>query len=396
MDMVSRHVFFSPFLDRFCSSYASFLQPNEQAIKSCRRRETDAAFRDLEAGLEIGNHLLNRERRKLHERGFYDKDLVADLLTSGSLLNHTSGNELGKILLSHVSEHDLNVGKDVSHHSDGRSNGHVVEKEDGEVSGLRRRRGGRVSTDFEGTKAVPSLDSSASVASSQRDGPSENGHDVRRPEKKGAKQTKSRFTSAEKETVAMASVKSVNGLRRMSSESPSADELRAKELAESDRKVHESLDNLIRQTMGREPYMSFPSRTDRCLPRLHRPEVDPVLAGKISKGVKLDLGLDGRDAGAEDNAGSAADLESFRESSGSMKAGLGRGLPISGDRMNSLKVPQAVMAFAQAAAKASGEAVSGKLLRISYVKFEEAKILCDTENFFDKMLSLQINYPAGH
>jgi hypothetical protein len=149
-------------------------------------------------------------------------------------------------------------------------------------------------------------------------------------------------------------------------EHSSLEDLRANDIAESDRK---SLDMLIRQTIGWEPCMSFTNRPGdkpdaQCT--IWPDAFDQVAAAavnKIPKSLNIEeLGLKMREESFEESTGAAGlhsgELEMISSRSKAAGTLQGRaGLQGSGDgNLQCLKtVPQAMAAFAQAAAKATGE-----------------------------------------
>lgn len=110
-------------------------------------------------------------------------------------------------------------------------------------------------------------------------------------DKKGPKQVKAKINNnIEKEPSLQSNSKVVS---KKNVDFPSLEGLRD---MESDRKVHESLDTFIRQTMGREPYMSFTSRPgEKPLQRIieHQQAMN-----KCVKSLKVDIDI--RD-GLEEN-----------------------------------------------------------------------------------------------
>ncbi|KAJ7516972.1 hypothetical protein O6H91_21G007000 [Diphasiastrum complanatum] len=126
------------------------------------------------------------------------------------------------------------------------------------------------------------------------------------------------------------------------------EELRARE--DADRKVQESLDTLFRQTMG-DSYASLTSRSgEKPVQCIYWPDAfDQQLASRLTRGLKVETGLEMRDEGADGNF--PAGLREYTSTAMNGIGGLGKTLQASGERLHSLKVPQAVVAFAQAAVK---------------------------------------------
>ncbi|XP_077223701.1 uncharacterized protein LOC143857190 isoform X3 [Tasmannia lanceolata] len=122
---------------------------------------------------------------------------------------------------------------------------------------------------------------------------------------------------------------------------------------------HDSLDNFIRQAIGKEPFLPFsrpgesPSQWIQILHAL-----DQQGTNKLSNGLKVDNARKERPQELSNGMISlASEMNCVRESLHSVK---GSGVPVKGtssslEHMQSVKIPEAVVAFAQAAAKANGE-----------------------------------------
>jgi hypothetical protein len=354
-----------------------------------------AGFGELEAGLLTGNLglLVAREESKdlgepckegLSEVGDYLDDLAGD--SSIKFLPLSDGKDYpfvdikkGKPLSNCVigpfvrssSEKESFVGGE-----EGKSSSPVQEREVAEVPGVRRHRGCKVDIqkacfpDDRGGEVVVANDDRNTGSSSvhSNDVGVASGLETKQPKllgKKVSKEVKGKSMQSEKELSVQAAGK-VTG--KKGAEHSSLEDLRAQDIAESDRK---SLDMLVRQTIGWEPCMSFTNRPGdkpaaQCT--IWPDAFDQVAAAavnKIPKSLNIEeLGLKMREESFEESTG-AADLHSGELetiSSRSKAAGTlqGRaGLQGSGDRnLHSLKtVPQAMAAFAQAAAaaKATGE-----------------------------------------
>ncbi|KAG9441296.1 hypothetical protein H6P81_017150 [Aristolochia fimbriata] len=125
----------------------------------------------------------------------------------------------------------------------------------------------------------------------------------------------------------------------------------------------DSLDTFIRQAIGKEPFLSFSRAGEspvQWIQLLHA--LDQQGTNKLSKGPKLDGSVEGRERTSLElyngMTSFSSELNGFKEPVPAIKSG--GGLPLKGskstsDHMQSLKIPEAVVAFAQAAAKANGE-----------------------------------------
>ncbi len=353
-----------------------------------------AAFGELEAGLLTGNLglLVAREESKdlgdpckegLSEVGDYLDALAGDssikFLPLSDGKNYTFVDiEKGKPLSNYVigpfvrssSEKESFVGGE-----EGKSSSPVQERKVAEVPGVRRHTGCTVDSqkacfpDDRGGEVVVANDgtNTGSLSVRSNDGVA-SGLETKQQKllgKKVSKEVKGKSMQSEKELSVQGAGK-VTG--KKGAEHSSLEDLRAKDIAESDRK---SLDMLIRQTIGWEPCMSFTNRPGdkpaaQCT--IWPDAFDQVAAAavnKIPKSLNIEeLGLKMTEESFEESTGAAdlhlGELETISSRSKAAGTLQGRaGLQGSGDRNpHSLKtVPQAMAAFAQAAAaaKATGE-----------------------------------------
>ncbi|KAL2612855.1 hypothetical protein R1flu_024547 [Riccia fluitans] len=217
----------------------------------------------------------------------------------------------------------------------------TVEKESG-VHGLRKRRG----------SDVGALKASAIVDSVVRRMPEED----RRDTGVGTRSPVDTGSDGKQKTVERKPPKqmksTVKAAGRLVSESPQPlEDLRAKEEAETNRKVHESLDTFLRTNMRCDsPYLTFSGRPgDKPLPRLRPDVLENHIGGKFGRGFRVDGGSDVRDIGIEDSLGDTHpnDVDGVKDMLNASK-GLGG---FARAPQHSLKVPPGVVAFTQAAAK---------------------------------------------
>lgn len=143
---------------------------------------------------------------------------------------------------------------------------------------------------------------------------------------------------------------------------PSANtEMKSRDQDKSDRKGQESFDKLIRQTIGKDPLLSFSRSGENSvhlINLLHA--LDQHSGNKLSKSSTVELGIDPTDCVQENIGGGPflTELNGVKESiHNNVKetGSFGKGLQNSTEQMPSLKFPEAVVAFAQAAAKVNGE-----------------------------------------
>ncbi|KAF8365119.1 hypothetical protein HHK36_032862 [Tetracentron sinense] len=124
---------------------------------------------------------------------------------------------------------------------------------------------------------------------------------------------------------------------------------------------NDSLDNFIRQAIGKEPLLSFSKAGDspvQWIQLLHA--LDQQGTNKFSKGSKINSTIEGKERSIEHCNGlssHASEINGVKESFHPVK---NSGLPVKGTKSASehiptVKIPEAVVALAQAAAKANGE-----------------------------------------
>ncbi|KAG6546741.1 hypothetical protein Mapa_011930 [Marchantia paleacea] len=295
------------------------MQSDDENVTVGQKHSCKVAIRDLEAGLYIDNISYMDEEEKL------DVDICKD------------ENNPDHVEATHED-------KEVLLNAENKPGVDLLEKE-AEVHGLRKRRVAKADT----IRSVVTGDSGfgrmpeeerrgAAIATRMKDVPFESGPETKQKplDKKTGKQAKG----------------TVKPAGRRGSDSQPLEDLRAKEDAETNRKVHESLDNFIRQTIRCEPYMTFSGRPgDKPLQRLRSDVFENHVGGKFGRGFKVEGGSDARDIIAEDHISTdslTGDVDGLKETpiSGSKGiGGLGRG------PQHSLKVPPGVVAFTQAAAK---------------------------------------------
>lgn len=124
--------------------------------------------------------------------------------------------------------------------------------------------------------------------------------------------------------------------------------------------VHDSLENVIRQAIAKDSFQSFSTASEhqRQLSQSFL-ALDQQGTNKLSKGQKVD-GPDRKDWPLEYCNGVssfATETNGIKESVHSLRGG---GISVKGTKnlsesMQSIKIPEAVVAFAQAAAKTNGE-----------------------------------------
>lgn len=352
----------------FCSSDASIMHSDDENVKECEKGRCEVVFRDLEAGLpldvtssvdEEGTHavdLTDDQKCSSHVEATKTKDdavPVDDHDPAASCdVKDLVDSDLRVPLLEHVQTDDpkSSQDKEVSPVGENKLSGDSLEKEP-EVHGLRKRRGAKTDSikpsaaagDIAVTVKMPEEQKKGVTSTRTKDASADIGQEAKQKpvDKKSGKQGK-------------AAAKPASAARKVGDPQP-LEELRAKEEAETNRKVHESLDNFIRQTIRCEPYMNFTSRPgDKPLQRLRSDVFENHVAGKFARGFKVENGSDPRDIPTEDNRGVDSysnDIDALKDgSAGSAKGitGLGRGA------QHSLKVPPGVVAFTQAAAKGTG------------------------------------------
>ncbi|KAJ4954624.1 hypothetical protein NE237_011407 [Protea cynaroides] len=124
---------------------------------------------------------------------------------------------------------------------------------------------------------------------------------------------------------------------------------------------NDPVDNFIRQAIGKEPFLSFSRAGDspvQWIQLLHA--LDQQGTNKLSKGPKVNNTIEGKDNHLENCNGVSSysyDTNGIKESVHAMQSS---GVPVKGtksasEHLQTLKIPEAVVAFAQAAARANGE-----------------------------------------
>lgn len=137
-------------------------------------------------------------------------------------------------------------------------------------------------------------------------------------------------------------------------------EIVSREQSETGKNVQD-LDHFIRQAIGKETFLSYTRPSESPGQWVQWLETfDQKSVNKLSKGSKVEAALD-KKGGQKENVAidcSLTDSNQMKESLQSkMKAtgAFGKGLHSPTQLMHSLKIPEAVVAFAQAAAKTNGE-----------------------------------------
>lgn len=137
-------------------------------------------------------------------------------------------------------------------------------------------------------------------------------------------------------------------------------EMKSRDQDKSDRKGQEPFDKLMRQAIGKDPLLFSRSGDNsvHLINLLHA--LDQHSGNKLSKSSTVELGMDPTDCVQENVGGGSflTELNGVKESlHNNMKetGSFGKGLQNSSEQMPSLKFPEAVVAFAQAAAKVNGE-----------------------------------------
>lgn len=118
------------------------------------------------------------------------------------------------------------------------------------------------------------------------------------------------------------------------------------------------LDNFIKQAIGKEPFLSFSRAGDspvQWIQLLHA--LDQQGSSKVSNSSKADDGVGGREHSLEPWNCLSSEITGVKEFVHPIKdAGAPpREKKSTSEQMQTLKIPEAVVAFAQAAAKANGE-----------------------------------------
>ena len=132
-------------------------------------------------------------------------------------------------------------------------------------------------------------------------------------------------------------------------------------LVKPEKEGQDTLDNIIRQAIGKDPFLSFSRASDnpvQWIQLLHA--LDQQGINKVSRSSKVENCIEGMEQSLELCNGTSAflsEMNGVKELEHSFKA---NGNPVKGakstsEQMQSLKIPEAIVAFAQAAAKANGE-----------------------------------------
>lgn len=137
-------------------------------------------------------------------------------------------------------------------------------------------------------------------------------------------------------------------------------EIVSREQSETGKNVQD-LDHFIRQAIGKESFLSYTRPSENPGQWVQWLETfDQKSVNKLSKGSKVEASLDEK-AGQKENVAidcPSTDSNQMKESLQSKMKGtgaFGKGLHSPTQLMHSLKIPEAVVAFAQAAAKTNGE-----------------------------------------
>ncbi|XP_043718078.1 uncharacterized protein LOC122666027 [Telopea speciosissima] len=141
----------------------------------------------------------------------------------------------------------------------------------------------------------------------------------------------------------------------------SPDTMMSEQKAGKPEEGNDSLDNFIRQAIGKEPFLSFSRAGDspvQWIQLLHA--LDQQGTNKLSKGPKVNNTIEGKKHHLEHCNGVSSysyDPNGIKESGHPIKSS---GVPVEGtksasEHLQTLKIPEAVVAFAQAAARANGE-----------------------------------------
>lgn len=132
-------------------------------------------------------------------------------------------------------------------------------------------------------------------------------------------------------------------------------------LVKPEKESQDTLDSIIRQAIGKDPFLSFPRASDnpvQWIQLLHA--LDQQGSGNIYKKLNTENCIEGTEQSFElCNAESSClpEMNELKESEHSLKANGNtvKGAKSTSEKIQSLKIPEAVAAFAQAAAKANGE-----------------------------------------
>lgn len=132
-------------------------------------------------------------------------------------------------------------------------------------------------------------------------------------------------------------------------------------LVKPENEGQDTLDSIIRQAIGKDPFLSFSRANDnpvQWIQFLHA--LDQQGSSKVSRSSKADSSAEGMGQSLELCNGTSSflsEINGVKESEHSLKANCNpaKGAKSTSEHMQSLKIPEAVAAFAQAAAKANGE-----------------------------------------
>lgn len=132
-------------------------------------------------------------------------------------------------------------------------------------------------------------------------------------------------------------------------------------LVKPEKESQETLESIIHQAIGKEPFLSFPRASDNPVQWIQLLNaLDQQGSSKISRNSKAENFMEGTDQSLElcDGTNSClSEINGLEESEHPLKANgnPGKGAKSTSEQIQSLKIPEAVAAFAQAAAKANGE-----------------------------------------
>lgn len=115
------------------------------------------------------------------------------------------------------------------------------------------------------------------------------------------------------------------------------------------------LDNIIKQAIGKESFLSFSSAGDGPVRWMHL--FNHQGSTKVAKGSRVENGVGGKEHFLELCNGLSSEMNGVKEFIHPPEDGGGpaKGKKSTSEQMQALKIPEAVVAFAQAAAKANGE-----------------------------------------
>ncbi|XP_010935860.1 uncharacterized protein [Elaeis guineensis] len=128
-------------------------------------------------------------------------------------------------------------------------------------------------------------------------------------------------------------------------------------IVKPEKEGQDPLDSIIKQAIGKEPLLSFSRTGDspvQWIQLLHA--LDQQGSSKVSKGARVDNGVGGKEHSLELCNGLSSEMNGVKEFVHPLKDGVpAKGKKSTSEQMQTLKIPEAVVAFAQAAAKANGE-----------------------------------------